>query len=151
MYSCSFFGDIKEEEMSPVFEAALYGALEFLIKEKDVDMFYSAAGTDFDRICEDMIFNLQVSYPQIMIMRIAAKDYKFSAEDSEFNGVVSLKTNSYIKRCKFISERSDYIIFDTVSDGIGLEIFVERLLGTHPKGIFDISSIVRKHKRKAEM
>ena len=94
---------------------------------------------------------MQVHYPEIMIMRIAAKGYKFSAEDSEFNGVVSLKTGSYIKRCKFISERSDYIIFDTVSDGIGLDIFVERLLGAHPKGIFDISSIVRKHKRKSGM
>lgn len=65
MYSCSFFGDIKEEKMSPVFEAALYGALEFLIKEKDVDMFYSAAGTDFDRICEEIIFNCRYTIPKL--------------------------------------------------------------------------------------
>lgn len=64
MYSCSFFGDIKAEDMSPVFKAALYGAIEFMIKEKDVDLFYTTSNTDFDRICEEMVFSLQKNIPK---------------------------------------------------------------------------------------
>lgn len=81
-------------------------------------------------------------------MKVAARNYEFVPEDKEFNSVVSLKGYSYMKRCEFVSRISSYIIFDTIQEGIGNKIFVERLLGSHPKGILIINDIIKKHKKR---
>lgn len=150
MYSCSFFGDIRAEDMSMEFKSVLYGALEFLIWVKGIEVFYTTSSTDFDRVCEKMILDLKDIDSSVTLVKIVGNDYKNTEEDNAFDKMVKTKCTDYASLCKSVSDMSDYIIFDMIEEGIGQEIFVEKLFGKHPKGIFDISRIVRNHKIKVE-
>lgn len=147
MYTCSFFGDMKRDNLAPPFFDCLFSALEFLIEKENVSVFYTTAHNEFDLICETILFDLQKKYPHIVIIKYAAKKYRQKASDSKYEKVINYEDSNCKNRCKAVAELSDYIIFESMSEGTGGNIFSEILFNIHPRGIFDIRATLENAKK----
>lgn len=117
-YTCSFFGDTKEKDITVDMLYVLYGYLEWLADERNVKIFYTTSVTDFDFICEAMVLYLQHKYPDILLVKYASQKYKRKPSDDRYNYVINYESSDYRKRCSYVGEISDYAIFDNLN-GLG--------------------------------
>ncbi len=146
MKSCSFFGTVKKEQMTHEFLSCIYRLFFYLIAEKGVTMFFTTAHTEFDFACEDILFCLKESFPDILIEKIAAKNCRCDFSDEKYDRYVTFRDGSYYKRCVYIAKMSDYVIFDSISaKGMKGEVLFQVITETHPKAVFDIERIIKKN------
>lgn len=118
VYTCSFFGDTKEKDITVDMLYVLHGYLEWLIDERNVKIFYTTSVTDFDLICETMVLYLQHKHPDILLIKYASQKYKCKPIDGRYSYVMNYESSDYRKRCSYVGEISDYVIFDNLK-GMG--------------------------------
>lgn len=130
-HTCSFFGEIKEKELTREIYAWLRLVLEDMIRVKNVKIFYTTSKTDFDFICESIVLYLQHKYPDVLLIKYVSKKYKHKAIDNRYSDIVHCDFSDYYLRCFYVGGISEYVIFDKVSD---IGITSEALLGHMIKG-----------------
>lgn len=122
--ACSIFGH-KRILVTAQLEKDLYQLFEWLILEKDINIFYFGGFSDFDDLCYKVVTELKTKYPFIKRVYVF-EDYKFinrpqkrpqwfHAEDYEaleyFETVYTGFTKRiYFRNCEII-DRSDVVVF----------------------------------------
>lgn len=115
-HTCSFFGEIKEKELTREIYAWLRLVLEDMIRVKNVKIFYTTSNTEFDFICESIILYLQHKYPDVLLIKYVSKKYKHKAMDSRYSDIIHCEFSDYYRRCSYVGEISEYVLFDEIRE-----------------------------------
>lgn len=146
--TCSFFGEIKEEEMTDEIFAWLRLMIEDLIKVKYVKVFYTTSQTEFDFICESVVLYLQHKYPDVLLIKCASRGYEKTETDNRYNDVICCEYNDYYTLCTYVSENSAYVLIDEIRPtGVTSNDVIGRTIDGRENTLWHINLIpyIRKH------
>lgn len=115
MLTCAFFGNMKDKDITILTLDAIIDTFEFLIKKKGVKLFYSTARTDFDAACEFSVGILKESYPEIELIKIAAKNDREQRENPAYDYIMNFDNRNYRRRYMYTSKLADYIFVDAIT------------------------------------
>lgn len=142
---CSFFGEIKVDDITPEMACEIYDFFEYLIIYKNVDIFFSASESDFDLFCEGMLFAIKKRFSKIKIIKFADRNYKNTFEDLKYQHVITYQSTNYIKRCKDMARISDYVLLDSLCDSkIGFEIALVACFCKSNTKVYDLNLIMKR-------
>ena len=119
--SCCFFGHRKIDK-TPQLTEKLINIIEFLITEKDVNVFYFGSKSEFDDLCHKITSELKEKYPYIKRVYVRAAFQHISDryedkllmhyEDTYFpEHIEKAGKASYVERNQEMINKSDFCIF----------------------------------------
>ncbi len=124
MNSCTFVGDLNEDHLTNEDILGLGKLLSYLIYDASVRIFYTAATTQFDFICEKILdlFKKDLN-DDIYIIRIAMPGDTSSHSNIVYDGVYDYDGDSFFNMCVEIVLNCDCTIYDNLKEpGLAMEV-----------------------------
>ncbi len=118
--TCCFFGHRKIDDTVEL-RTKLYGTIEKLIVDENIDIFLFGSKSDFNSLCHDLVTKIREKYPHIIRVYVRA-EYPFvdenyikylleDYEDTYFpEHMVSAGKASYIERNQYMIDKSSVCV-----------------------------------------